>query len=201
MATYQPDASGTVVLSGHEDLALAYKLKSSFATKLEAELDEMKARLRDVARTVVLATEGAVRVFFRDGQKGGVGVTQPDYSSVGNRLVLSDKKMSEIVKKADPSTLGIDAASLYEETVTEPGGEVIVLRGRWVAWFKQHMGQFLSATPPDPDILWETRERAVTRRLKADAISSLRALAALGNAMALSLLSAGTKEMIVKVEK
>jgi hypothetical protein len=192
----QPDASGTVMISGNEELALSYDLKSNFVKTLQAELDEMKARLRSAAADVISrAGDGAKRVFFRNGKKGGVSVTQPDFTAVGNRMVLSEKKLSAVSKLGEISALG----DVFEDTETEPGGEVIELRGTWVQWFKQHMPQYLQGNTPD--LKYESRPRQFTRRLKPEAVAILRSMAAGGNDVAAALLSAGTKDMMVLPER
>ncbi len=197
---YQPDASGTVVISGHEELALAYDLKSGFYSALEGELDTLKGQLRSVASSVLLvAGEGAKRVFLRNGKKGGISITRPDYSQTGNRLVLSDTKMAGVTKSGELDSLGVPLSELFEETVTEVGGEVVELRGRWAAWFVQHMGQYM--TPTETDISHEVRKRATTRRLLPAAIERLQQLMLGGSEVAKVLLSLGTKEMIVKPER
>lgn len=196
----KPDASGTVVLSGHEDLALGYDLKLTFLERLTAELDELKAQLR-AAASGVLAQAGtdALRVFFRNGKKGGVSVSLPDFSKPGNRMALSDSKMSKVLKAGEMESLNLPAGSVIDEEVTEPGGEVIELRGRWVEWFRQHMAEYLSK--PDPDIKYEKRDRVVTRRLKPETITNLRQLTAGGNEVAAMLLQLGVKSMTVKAER
>ena len=153
-----PDSTGTIAVSGYEELALSFALKHSFLERLEAEAVELKRQLRDVARSIVAgagpASSAIRRVFVRNGAKGGVSVSLPNYESEGNRLVLSDKKINEVLKTGDISALpGASLADLIEEVVTSEGGEVIELRGRWVEWFKTNMSQYLvgggsAAVPP-----------------------------------------------------
>jgi len=198
--TITPDASGTVVLSGHEELALAFDLKSSFNKKLEDELNTMKEQLRSLARFAIgQAAQGAVRVFFRNGQKGGVGVSLPDFSKPANRLVLSDKKMTEAAKLGELGSLGVSQEQLFEEEVTDVGGDVLELRGRWVQWVLPSLQQHIDAG--DADIKYERRERTVTRRLRAEVLPMLRALAAQGSELAALLVDVGTKAMMVKPER
>lgn len=197
----KPDATGTVVLSGHEDLALAFDLKLTFFEKLKEEVDEIKQQLR-AAATGVLAAAGtdAQRVFFRStAGKGGVGVSLPDYSKEGNRIALSDKKMSEASKLGELTSLGIPIEELIQEVVTEPGGDVVELRGRWLEWFKQY--GMPHVTEGDPDVKFERRERTVVRRLVPTVISKLRTLATSGNELARHLIDTGTKNLVVKAER
>lgn len=199
-----PDSTGTVAVSGYEELALSFALKHSFLNRLQEEADELKRQLRDVARSVVAgagpAAAAVKRIFVRNGSKGGVSVSLPDYESTGNRLVLSDKKINEVLKTGELTLPGVGSlADLIEESVSEPGGEVIELRGRWIEWFKINMGTYLKAE--DPDIKWEKRERTAVRRLKTAAISVLRGLASTGNEVASLLLAVGLKEPMVKAEE
>lgn len=196
----QPDASGTVVLSGYEDMALSFDLKHSYMEKLQAEVDSIKDQLRDLASTTLKRVEGeAKRIFFRNGKKGGVSVSLPDFESKGNRLVLSEKKMGQLAKMAPLDSIGLPVDALFEEEVTDPGGEVIELRGSYVEWFKQHYAAQLSSG--SPDLKYEKRDRTVSRRLKVGAIALLRQAAAAGNDLADALLSAGTKSFIIKPER
>lgn len=190
----QPDATGTVALSGHEELALGYDLKSSYLEKLSAELDEMKGQMRSLARSVL--TNGAKRLFLRNGRKGGVSITLPDYTAAGNRLVLSDSKMSKVVKAGDLTSLGPTEA-LFEEEVTEAGGDCVILRGAMVTWWNQTMAAYTSR----PDVEIKRTERTVVKRLKAEAIDKLRSMAAAGNELAALLIALGAKEPMVKAER
>jgi hypothetical protein len=213
----KPDASGTIVLSGHEELTFRYETKLRFLEALETEIDEAKAELRAIAEGAIRAAgTGTVvkRVFLRNGKKGGVGVSLPDYSAVGNRLELSDRKISELLKgtPGDETEIAMAAAALLEplveETVTEVGGDVVTLRGRWVDWF---MKAYASAiTSGDPDVLVERRERSVVRRLTAGGVARLRSMVFDGPvadastaawSMARALLGAGARALMVKLER
>ena len=198
-----PDATGTVACNGYEELALAYALKDNFVKTLTDEANELRRQLRDVARSVVAGAGPAAasikRVFVRNGAKGGVSVSLPDYEAAGNRLTLSDKKLNDVIKVGDISTLpGLALNDLLEESVSDPGGEVIELRGRWAEWFKTNMEEHLKKE--DPDLKWEKRERTMVRRLKASALGVLRGLAETGNEVASLLLACGLKEPTVRAE-
>lgn len=190
----KPDAAGTVALSGHETLALEYDLKSSYLEKLSKELGEMKAQLRGLARSVL--TDGAKRLFLRNGRQGGVSITLPDYSTAGNRLVFSDKKMSDLVKAGDLSSLG-DPAAMFEEEVLDEGGDSVVLRGDMFTWWQQHMAAYNER----PDVEVKRTERKVAKRLRAEIIPAIHQLAQAGNKLAEMVLSMGTKEPMVKAER
>jgi len=201
-----PDSTGTVCVSGHEPLALAYALKDSFMKALAEEADGLRRQLRAIARTAAAeagpAATAVKRVFVRNGAKGGVSISLPNYEEPGNRLVLSDTKLKEVNKVGDITALpGLAFDALVEETVTDPGGEVIELRGRWVQWFKDGpAGSYLQAGVPDPDLKYEKRDRTTARRLKHAAVAMLRGLAEAGNEVASLLLSLGLKEPSVKAE-
>lgn len=202
-----PDSTGTVCISGHEQLALTYALKDSFLKALTEEAEGLRRQIRAVARAAAAeagpaAAAAIKRVFVRNGVKGGVAVSLPDYAAEGNRLVLSDSKIKEVTKVGDITALpGLTFDALVEETVTEPGGEVIELRGRWVQWFKDGpAGAYLKAGVPDPDLKYGKRDRTATRRLKHAAVAMLRGLAETGNEVAALLLSLGLKEPAVRAE-
>lgn len=199
-----PDATGTVMVSGHESLAMAYALKDSFLRTLTEEVDGFKRQIRSIAQRVAAEASAAGevrRIFLRNGQRGGVGVSLPDITKDGNRLALSDKKLNDVLKLGELATLGVPQSELIEEEITEAGGEVIVLRGRWVEWFKQHMSQHLTG---DADVEHKTTEKTVVRKLKASAVSVLRRVSAGGGTageMADLLLSLGLRDMSVKAEE
>ena len=190
----QPDAAGTVAISGHEELALEYDLKSSYMEKLTKELDSMKAQLRALARSVLVGD--AKRLFLRNGRKGGVSITLPDYASTGNRLPLSDRKLTEIVKAGDISSVG-DPQMIFEEEVIEEGGDCVILRGAMLAWWNQHMAAYTSR----PDVDMKRVERKVVKRLRIEAIPVIRQMAQAGNTLAALVLSLGAKEPMVKAER
>jgi hypothetical protein len=194
---FQIDPSGTVALSGHEELALNFDLKTAYLASLEADVNELKAQLRAVARSVAATAAGAKRIFFRNGKKGGVAVTMPDYTAAGNRLVLSDKKMTDLLKTGDLTTLGVPPEALMEETVEEVGGDAVILRGELYKWWMEKMAAYNA----HPDVQIERREKKVSRRLKAEAIGMLTSMAASGSTLAAMLLSLGAKEPSVKAER
>jgi hypothetical protein len=193
-AAPQADASGTVALSGHEELALSFILKSSYLESLVQDVDSLKGQMRGLARSVLVG--GAKRLFLRDGRKSGVSITLPDYSAPGNRLTLSDTKMTKLVKAGDLATLG-QQEELFEEEVVDEGGDCVILRGEMLAWWHKHMAAY---TERD-DVEVKRTERKVVRRLKEGAISILQNMAAQGNELASMLLGFGAKEPMVKAEK
>ncbi len=194
----QPDTSGTVALSGHENLALSFDLKSGYLKTLQGEIDELKKQMRVIAVDALSrAAAGAVRAFLRNGKRGGVTISRPDETKSGNRLVLSDAKMSKLIKLGELTSLGIPMLELIEEEVTDPGGDVVELRGRWAAWWQEKM----AAHSADPDIKVERRERTVVKRLTFDALAKVRALATAGNELAKLLISVSAKELTVTAER
>ena len=193
-----PDGSGTVRISGLESLADDFTIKSEYIKRETSRLEDMKQMLRGAALPVIRAAQaaGAVRAFIGASKRGGVMVTLPDYSKAGNRPVFDDKKMAELMKAGSLESLGLKPEEIFEETRTG-GEEQIVLKGRWIGWFKEHFPQLLQA---DDDIKWERTEPKIVRRLRQEAIGKLEAAAAAGSTVAQLLVSKGLTSLSVKPE-
>lgn len=194
-----PDGSGTVAIGGLESLADSFKLKEAFLKTVSAEVDGLKDMLRGAALSAIRAAKegGAIRAFIRASGHGGVLVTMPDYEKAANRPEFGPEKLKKLMKAGTLESLGMTSEEVFEEERTL-GGEVIELRGRWVEWFKQHLGGSLQQE--DPDITWEKREPTVIRRVKAEVIPRLEVAAAAGSAVAQLLVTAGLKALMVKAE-
>jgi hypothetical protein len=195
-----PDSTGTVALEGHEQLVDMYELKALSLQVSASEVDELKEELRSLtldAQRKVEDRSSLKRIFVKGKMFDGVRVTIPDYAQDGNRLPFGDDKIQEITKAGGVEKTGLQPQDVFDE-VTEPGGEVLTLRGPWIEWF---MGHYKSQVESDPNISYEKREPSTKRKLKADAIAKLQAAADAGNPVARQLLELGLKAMTVESPK
>jgi hypothetical protein len=194
-----PDGSGTVRISGLESLTDDFVLKNEYLKREGKELERLKGLLRGAALPIIRAAQaaGAQRAFISSSGAGGVSVTLPDYTKPGNRSVFGDDKLSELMKRGGLERLGLKPEEVFEEERTG-GEEQIVLKGRWVVWFREHFGALLET---DEEIKWERTEPKVIRRLRFDVIGKLEAAAAAGSAVAQFLVEKGLSSLMVKAEK
>lgn len=204
-----PDATGTVFVKDHRELAKAYVLKDAYF-KMESEtLGEMKGSFRDYSREILgRVAEGVKRIFFLGGKGGGVGVSIPDYTKDGNRLNLSDTTMKEVGKAGGIEALGIPVSELFIED-RDSSEPTIILRGIWYNWFLTNLIQTGKAPQESvgvgKDIEVVPVKENVVRKLRVESIVRLKALiaTATGEAKRVAeiLLDRGLKDFTVKAEE
>jgi len=194
-----PDGSGTIGLSGLESLVDRFLLKHEFIESETKEIALLKTQLRTSAVSAIreAVKAGATRAFLRASRRGGVLVSMPDFEKPANRPVFNDDKLGDLAKLGGLEKLGLTPEEVFDEERTE-SGEVIELRGPWVAWFREHYG---SKMEKDPNIKYEDRKSIVVRRLKAAVREQLEAAAAAGSTIAQLLLEKGYKEPMIRAER
>ena len=200
---YVPDKAGCVYVDGNEDRVRNFLTKHRGHKQTTEELDAEKVSFRQMAVGILSqAAEGARAVFFRDGKRGGVTATQPDYTKAGNRSVLAKPLMKKFLALGGPSALGISEDELYDSETQETGPS-IVLTGPLVDWFRRELlipgklNAFLDHVQDN-----QGGENTVTK-LSPSVINKLRMTAALGDGVSKEaaelLLDKGLKAMTVTV--
>ena len=203
--TYICESDGSVFVDGHEDAVKEFLTKHRGVKQNTKELDAGKVSFRNLAKGILqLAGEGARSVFFRDGGRSGLTVSQPDYTKEGNRSDIKPPLMKKFNTLGGLAALGTEDAELFDRS-TEKVGPHIILTGEVAAWFKQNylipgkMNHLLDCIQDNPG------GSTTQTRLNPTVIPKLRLLAVMGENKAKEaaqlLLDKGLKTMTVLTPK
>lgn len=162
-----PDSSGSLQVSGLEDVVEEFRVKKVFSKDLEKVLGGMVEAFRGLAKQRITAAgqagAGVERVEFVT-KNGLVMVSLPDTKKAGNRLGLGDEQL----RAAEYAGLDLEGMGLLEKE------ETVVLGDLWVEWFRGYLTQMQASgtvVPPGYEI-------KTVKRLRGEAVGVLRAMAA-----------------------